>query len=75
MSVVKYRDEDGNIKPFPQLVIKTTKVNITVDDELSDTSTNPVQNKVITSKVNEIDKDLDDIRALTNIEIENILSD
>lgn len=31
---------------------------ITVDDQLSETSTNPVQNKVISSKINELKSDL-----------------
>ena len=34
--------------------------SVTVDSELSTTSENPVQNKVITKKVNEIQTDLDD---------------
>lgn len=40
---------------------------ITVDDQLSETSTNPVQNKVISSKINELKSDLVDIdTALLN---------
>ena len=43
-----------------------------IDDELSTESTNPVQNRIITT---EIDKKIDtgNVRELTNMEIEKIL--
>lgn len=44
---------------------------IIVDDELSTTSTNPVQNKVITNELNTKLTD-DDVQTLSNIEIQNI---
>lgn len=40
---------------------------ITVDTELSETSTNPVQNKTITTKINEVESKIPtDVSALTN---------
>lgn len=44
---------------------------IIVDDELSTTSTNPVQNKVITNELN-TKLTNDDVQTLSNIEIQNI---
>ena len=50
-------------------------IDITVDDSLSNTSTNPVQNKVITETINNIIEDIniinEDIENL-NVEINNI---
>ena len=43
---------------------------VTVDDELSTSSTNPVQNKVITGKINEITSDSIDIDVTTLAEFE-----
>lgn len=45
--------------------IPTPPPPTTVDDELSPTSTNPVQNKVITNKINEITSDSIDIDVTT----------
>ena len=39
-------------------------VSITVDSELSDTSTNPVQNKVVTKKITEITTTVGNVDAL-----------
>ena len=44
--------------------------SITVDDALSHTSENPVQNKVVT---NALDTKVDNSSALTNLEIEALL--
>lgn len=38
--------------------------DITVDDALSTTSENPVQNKVITNKVNEIESSIGDVETI-----------
>lgn len=46
---------------------------IIVDDELSTTSTNPVQNKVITNELN-TKLDETDVQTLTNIEIQKIFN-
>lgn len=45
---------------FSPIIINGGGNVITVDDALSTTSTNPVQNKVITAEVNEIKEDVDD---------------
>ena len=37
---------------------------VTVDDALSETSENPVQNKVITNKVNEIENSIGDVETI-----------
>jgi len=52
-NVVLYAD-DGEIVEIPTVDDSGTPVNITIDSELSETSTNPVQNKVITTKLNEV---------------------
>ena len=62
-------DEDADIKVInDNMDIIDTKMKeienaggstqITVDDDLSETSTNPVQNKVISSKINELNSNL-----------------
>ena len=38
--------------------------DITVDDALSTTSKNPVQNKVITNKINEIESSIGDVETI-----------
>ena len=45
---------------------------IEVDDALSTTSTNPVQNKVITAKINEVDADVDEISEKVDDLKENV---
>lgn len=46
---------------------------IIVDDELSTTSTNPVQNKVITNELN-TKLDENDVQTLNNVEIQKIFN-
>ena len=51
MATLKYKDKDGIIK---KIEIPGGGSTIKVDSELSTTSENPVQNKVITAKLNEV---------------------
>ena len=41
--------------------------NVVVDSALSTTSTNPVQNKVITQEINQLSKEIDDLEAGLNV--------
>ena len=50
--------EDSEVVNLP------TVTPITVDEELNETSTNPVQNKVITSKLNEVFQSVSDGKAM-----------
>lgn len=50
------------------------KLAISVDRELSTTSENPVQNKVITNALNDLDEDLDNKTDLLKLEINNLKS-
>ena len=50
-------------------------ISISVDSELSEESTNPVQNKVITKKVNELSKEIVDVnKAIDDYLYEDVLS-
>ena len=51
MATLKYKDKDGIIK---KIEIPGGSASIKVDSELSITSENPVQNKIITAKLNEV---------------------
>lgn len=51
MSILKYKDSQGNIKNIPQINIQSTSV----DNTLSDTSENPVQNKVVKQALDNLD--------------------
>lgn len=42
---------------------KTTEGKVTVDSSLSGTSTNPVQNKIITSEINAVKTDISDLKT------------
>lgn len=52
-NVVLYAN-DGEVVDVPTIDDNGMTVNITVDSELSETSENPVQNKVITAKLDEV---------------------
>jgi uncharacterized protein YoxC len=43
--------------------VNAKNVDITVDDALSATSTNPVQNKVLTARINSLDSDVGTLRT------------
>ena len=43
--------------------VNDKSVDITVDDTLSTTSTNPVQNKVLTAQINSLDSDVETLRT------------
>ena len=58
--------KENNFEGSEQEWLDSLKANIIVDTELSDKSTNPVQNKVIASKINRMDIDITSIRAGTN---------
>ena len=51
----KYKDSDGSMKDVGAIVGE-----VQADTVLSTTSTNPVQNKVVTEKINEIYDEIDD---------------
>ena len=57
MATLKYKDKDGIIK---KIEIPGGGSAIKVDSELSTTSENPVQNKVITAKLNEVFQSVSD---------------
>ena len=67
--VVVTDDGSGN-------VVVENGVAVPIDDELSDTSENPVQNKVITSRINNIDGRIDALELSGgNIIVDDALSD
>ena len=57
MATLKYKDKDGIIK---KIEIPSGGSAIKVDSELSAISENPVQNKVITAKLNEVFQSVSD---------------
>ena len=57
MATLKYKDKDGIIK---KIEIPGGDSAIKVDSELSAISENPVQNKVITAKLNEVFQSVSD---------------
>lgn len=57
-------------------VVDSGGVSIVVDSALSETSKNPVQNKVITEKINDVEQRLDDLENSNNdIDYTNIIND
>lgn len=69
--------EGGNIETTAEVDLEGGDIevgvsgqSIVVDEELSRTSTNPVQNKVVTLA---LDDKVDESAALTNLEIEALL--
>lgn len=47
MAILKYKDSNGNVQKIVQIIVQQTPV----DNALSATSTNPVQNKVVTEEL------------------------
>lgn len=62
----------GNMTFSPIIIDCGGGTPIKVDDALSATSTNPVQNKVITAKINEVDADVDEISEKVDDLKENV---
>ena len=65
---IQYKDKNGNLQDLP------IDAKVQVDDSLSSTSTNPIQNKVVTEKLNEISMNVSDIGELA-LSVENQLYD
>lgn len=73
-SNIKYNSiklSTGNMT-FSPTVVGGESSQMVVDDALSTTSTNPVQNKVITAKINEVDADVDEISEKVDDLKENV---
>lgn len=50
-------------------------LEVTVDDKLSDTSINPVQNKIITAQLNRIDERIIEMQSFLNIDYKEVAFD
>ena len=53
-------------------VMDGSDASVTVDDELSDTSENPVQNKTITGAVNQINEDITDLQDALDGKVDDV---
>lgn len=63
MSTISYKDENGNWQKIPMVGSSSGgNVKIEVDDSLSETSINPVQNKVITEIIIELQSSIEDLK-------------
>lgn len=71
MSTISYKDENGNWQKIPMVGSSSGgNVKIEVDDSLSETSINPVQNKVINQIILDIQKNIN----VNSQQIENVNS-
>lgn len=70
---VAYINEEDNENITDVETGGTGVTNITVDSALSETSTNPVQNKVITEKINEIEASIADLPKSDDEEIDALI--
>lgn len=62
-NIVLYAN-DGEVVDIPEINNGGAPISITVDSELSETSKNPVQNKVVTQKLNEVFQSVSDGKSL-----------
>jgi len=77
MATLKYKDKDGTIKKI-EIPSGGGGTSIEVDSELSETSENPVQNKVITTELNkkiEIDNESSEAIWIEGTQIDDALSE
>ena len=59
-NALKYKDSDGTMKNIG--VVVGGDSNITTDDALSETSTNPVQNAAVTKAINQLTQDIEGVK-------------
>ena len=77
MATLKYKDKDGTIKKI-EIPSGGGGTPIEVDSELSITSENPVQNKIITTELNkkiEIDNESSEATWIEGTQIDDVLSE